>query len=365
MKTILLALFAAAAFNAGAVTFESPAANAVLTRSTALSGKCSGSADVKLYGDGIAKGKKISCRNRKYWEYSLENAFKNMKDGVITITVKQKTNTATRSFLKGSVAMPTPNPTPTPTPIPQPQPQHGVSTIDLKLWKITLPVDSSGGFSGGAVEVKNIPSDYQRAPYFVRNSDGSLTFSAPTDGATTSGSKYPRSELREMTASGANAAWTIEQGGYLEATLAVNEIPVKSDGSLGRVVIGQIHGPDDELNRLYYDKGQIYFVDDKAGSSQKETQFVLRSNSGAAASIPLNAKFDYSIQIRDGLQTVSVSYGGTVYSATETISSFWPGKALYFKAGIYVQVGKAGSGAGSIGTGKGTVTFYRLTPPTH
>ncbi|HMN68694.1 MAG TPA: polysaccharide lyase family 7 protein, partial [Bdellovibrionales bacterium] len=239
------------------------------------------------------------------------------------------------------------------------------ANFDLSLWKITLPVDSSGGFSGSAIEVKSIGAAYQKAPYFHTGADGGMVFMAPVEGATTSGSKYPRSELREMTASGGLAAWTAAQGGSLSATLAVNEVPMTSAGARGRVVIGQIHGPDDELCRLYYDNGRLYFYDDKAGSGLKETQFILKSNSGAETNIPLNAKFDYSILVTPTMMTVSAVHSGVVYSASEMLSSFWPGKSLYYKAGVYVQVGKAGSGAGTTGSGKGQTTFYRLTRPSH
>jgi hypothetical protein len=141
-------------------------------------------------------------------------------------------------------------------------------------------------------------------------------------------------------------------------------LPVVGSGK-GRVVIGQIHGPDDELCRLYYDNGQLYFYDDKSGPSQKELQYVLKSSSGASTNIPLNAPFEYSIVVANNALVVSAKYNGVTYSAADPISSFWPGKALYFKAGVYVQVGKPGSGAGTTGTGQGKVSFYKLAKPTH
>lgn len=237
------------------------------------------------------------------------------------------------------------------------------AAIDLSHWKLTLPVDSGGGTGGTAAEVKPIPQNYSNPPYFYTVSDG-LIFSAPTNGATTSGSPYPRSELRELNADGSNAAWGISDGGVLSATLAVNEVPKLSGGGDGRVIVGQIHGPKDELCRLYYDNGRLYFHDDKAGNG-KETKFVLKSNSGETTAIPLNASFSYTIRATSSQLEVTATYNGKTYLAAEPISSFWPGKPLYFKAGAYVQVGKPGSGAGSTGTGKGTVTFYALSIPSH
>ena len=87
--------------------------------------------------------------------------------------------------------------------------------------------------------------------------------------------------------------------------------------------------------------------------------------SGARPSFPLNAKFDYTITVANNALVVTAKYNGVTYSAADPISAFWPGKALYFKAGVYVQVGKPGSGAGTTGSGKGQVSFYRLDKPTH
>jgi hypothetical protein len=69
--------------------------------------------------------------------------------------------------------------------------------FDLSNWKITLPVDQSGTIIGTAQEIKSL-SGYQDLNYFYTGADGAMVFRAAVDGATTSGSKYARSELREM-----------------------------------------------------------------------------------------------------------------------------------------------------------------------
>ena len=86
-----------------------------------------------------------------------------------------------------------------------------------------------------------------------------MVFEASVDGATTQGSKYARTELREMDGH-EKAAWKLADGGTLTATLTVDETPFKDNGSPGRVVVGQIHGQDDELVRLYYEGGKVYFM---------------------------------------------------------------------------------------------------------
>jgi hypothetical protein len=109
--------------------------------------------------------------------------------------------------------------------------------FDLSNWKITLPVDSNGRFSGTAMEVKNL-SGYQHSKYFYTAADGAMTFVAPVEGATTSGSSYARSELREMNGT-ANAAWNLQTGGFMSATLEVDAAPNR-DGTGGKIVVGQI-----------------------------------------------------------------------------------------------------------------------------
>jgi len=236
--------------------------------------------------------------------------------------------------------------------------------FDLSVWKLTLPIDSDGEKSGVAAEVSPIPKNFQEAPYFTTGKDAAMVFQVPADGATTRGSHYPRSELRELTASGDEASWTTSKGGTMSATLAVNQLATATTGT-SRIVIGQIHGPDDELCRLYYDKGVLFFVDDKSGPGFKETKFVLKSSAGKPTKIPLNAKFSYTIKATRSTLSVSAVHNGVTYSATEPISNFWKDQALYFKAGVYSQVGKPGSGAGNTGTGYSRASFYNITKPSH
>jgi len=232
-------------------------------------------------------------------------------------------------------------------------------TIDLTNWSWTGPIDKDGKFKGTASIVKPIPKGFQKSPYFVQDDNG-ITFAAVVEGATTSGSNYARSELRELI-NGKEAAWKTDKDCSLEATLKVLEVPTKSkDKKPGRIVIGQIHGPKDELCRLYYDNGEIYFYDDKAGPSKKETKFELVDANGVTSNIKLGEQFEYTIKVSAGRLSVSVKHGLNVYNASEIIGPFWKGKACYFKAGVYLGVGKEGSGAGTVGTGKGIAQFNRI-----
>ena len=125
----------------------------------------------------------------------------------------------------------------------------------------------------------------------------------------------------------------------------------------GRIVIGQVHGPDDELCRLYFDNGVLYFNNDKAGASGKQESFPLKDEAGNLTSIALGESFSYTITADASRVIVTAVADGETFTASDTISSFWAGKELYFKAGVYVQVSTGGR---EIGTGTGTATFTSI-----
>lgn len=229
--------------------------------------------------------------------------------------------------------------------------------FNLANWKLTLPVDSSGGTTGTAAEVKSLGS-YQ-STWFETALDGAMQFTAPVNGATTSGSHYPRSELREMNGT-AEASWTLADGGEMRATVAIEDTPVKSDGTPGRMVIGQIHGESNELVRLYYEDGTVYFNNDLSGADNTEHIFQLKNAVGQSPDISIGEKFSYEIDTRNGVLEVGVNADGQDYTSTTTVNDIWDTDHFYFKAGAYNGVGRPGSGAGTVGTGEGKDSFYSL-----
>ncbi|MBM1173036.1 polysaccharide lyase family 7 protein [Microvirga arabica] len=224
--------------------------------------------------------------------------------------------------------------------------------FSLSDWKITLPIDSFGTISGTATEIKSL-SGYQHSSYFYTASDGAMVFYAPVDGATTSGSKYARSELREMKGV-AKAAWSLNEGGLLNATLEVDQAPIRFDGSAGRVVVGQIHGQNDELVRLYWENGSVYFVNDRAGSHNSETTFKLTNSIGQTPNVSLNERFSYIIDAKGDDLKVSVLADGQTYSSSTRINDVWDTDTFYFKAGTYLGVNE------TQGFGAGQTSFYAL-----
>src|ERR1043166_2284918 len=129
--------------------------------------------------------------------------------------------------------------------------------FDLSHWKLTLPVDSNGTNIGTAAEIQvaQMITGYTNALYFYTASDGAMLFWCPVDGASTSGSDYPRSELREMlNPSSTSVNWFAYGTHILTAQCKLTQIP-----SSKKVIIGQIHGfsTNIPLLKLQFNDGNI------------------------------------------------------------------------------------------------------------
>jgi len=192
------------------------------------------------------------------------------------------------------------------------------------------------------------------SPYFFTAADGGMVFKSPVDGGrTSSGARFPRSELREYFRGGeerrddgtlinvtgstennwvlgyqpddlelrSNAQNVGGRNGRLTGTLRVNKVTEtgRSD-DIGVTIIGQIHAESDEPLRLYYRKlpqnelGSIYFLheiredmDDEESTGRDGDdldEFVLVGSRSDNASNPVNGialdeLFSYEI-INDG-----------------------------------------------------------------
>lgn len=217
--------------------------------------------------------------------------------------------------------------------------------FDLSDWKLQLPVDAKGSFSGKAAEIKDLAG--YAGKWFGTGPDGAMVLSAPVDGATTGGSIYARSELREMDGS-KPAEWTLKEGGRLEATLEVDRAPRDADGTEGRIVIGQVHGGDSQLVRLYWNEGRIYYAtDDAPGSVGKDLHVDLHDAKGNVPNVGLNERFSYSIDVQGHDLQVSVVADGRTYTSSQKIDPSWDDNSFYFKAGTYLGAnGKDASGVG-------------------
>ncbi|KKW05846.1 MAG: Polyguluronate lyase [Candidatus Moranbacteria bacterium GW2011_GWE1_49_15] len=195
-------------------------------------------------------------------------------------------------------------------------PKYPSQVLDLSNWKQTLPT----GASKKPTEIKiDKLSTYSQNPYFQVNAKGDgVQFRAPVNGVTTSGSGYPRSELREMTGGGKSlASWSTVSGAHvMYIDQAITAVPKKKK----HVVAGQIHDSKDDVIviRLEYPK---LFVDINGKNGP-----VLDPN------YTLGKRFTVKFLAEGG--QIKVFYNGgknPVYSLNKKSSG------NYFKAGAYTQ----------------------------
>lgn len=208
------------------------------------------------------------------------------------------------------------------------EPAHATSkppaaTVSLNGWNLTLPVDSSGCQCGAATEIS--PATL-KSPWLVRNSDGSLTFWAPTKGAHTPHSLHPRTELVSRTDFTAGSGTHV-----LTATFVMQKLPSAND-----IMIGQIHGGGSSsaipLLMLHYrDNGQIVVV------TRKDPTVAGSTTATVLTGVPMNAAFSYTITQSGTKFTVTATYGSKHGSATITVPGSFRGMDVRFQAGDYQQ----------------------------
>ncbi|WP_350275937.1 polysaccharide lyase family 7 protein [Kribbella sp. HUAS MG21] len=222
-------------------------------------------------------------------------------------------NSLTEVQVWGSAPTNPPTNPPTKPPTNPPGGDVPAKVLDLTNWKVTLPT----GGDEKPTEIKQPAlATYTNDPLFKVVGNG-VQFRAPVNGVTTSGSSYPRSELREMTANGTkNAAWSSTSGTH---TLVVKEAFMKLPAGKPHVVGAQIHGGDDDVTVFRLEGSKLYVTDgDNPHHKLVTGNYVLGT--------PFEAKFVVS----GG--KVRAYYNGVLQT---TLSKSLSG--AYFKAGAYTQ----------------------------
>ena len=219
------------------------------------------------------------------------------------------------------------------------------NVLDLTNWKITLPIAATG--SSTAMEIKQPQlATYSIDPYFVANPGGAgVQFRAPVGGATTSGSSYPRSELREMTTSGTqNASWSTSSGKHtMTVTASATHLPaVKS-----QVVTAQIHDASNDVIEVVADGLRVnapgsYSICLRYNGATQSPCMDLYYKSGTAYTVRFNASGGHIKVLYNGVQK---------YDFKDNRSG------CYFKAGAYTQ---SNPSKGDAPTDYGNVIIYGL-----
>ena len=212
------------------------------------------------------------------------------------------------------------------------------SNFDLSHWKITLP-DASASEKSPAQLTAGFTNQY-----FFTGADGAMVFWCPVNGGTTSGSGYPRSELREMiNPADDNVNWTGYGSHVLTAQCKVTQQPPTSK----KVIIGQIHGFNaDPLIKLQSNNGKMEALVKTTPSGGTDVKYTF-------ATVGLNTNINYQIKVVDGLLTLTVNGLATNHNFFATDSA-WTNQPLYFKAGNYCQEASTNTTDGAL------VMFYSL-----
>lgn len=196
---------------------------------------------------------------------------------------------------------------------------HPAEILDLRNWKVTLPVDDPNRSGTQPLEVKQPDlATYAASPWFKTTStcDG-VQFRAPVNGTTTSGSSYPRSELREMANNGRdNAAWSSTSGTH---TMVIKQAIKNLPQDKPHVVAGQIHDGDDDVSVFRLEGSKLYITNGNTSHHKLVT-----------SNYRLGTKFEAKFVVSGG--KIRAYYNGVLQT---TITKSFSG--AYFKAGGYTQ----------------------------
>jgi hypothetical protein len=200
-------------------------------------------------------------------------------------------------------------------------------------WKLTLPT----GSSNSPTEITQ-PKLATYADANFRAATDHVLFTAKCGGVTTSGSGYPRSELREMRNGGKDkAAWANSSGTHIMSVdQAFTHLPVVKP----HVVASQIHGADDDITACRLEGSKLWITEGD------NTHFHLLT-----ASYVLGTRFTLQWTARPG----GIDFNYNSGAVTGTVPGNYSG--CYFKAGCYTQ---SSTSKGDSSSAYGEVAMYQL-----
>ncbi|WP_216648145.1 polysaccharide lyase family 7 protein [Isoptericola chiayiensis] len=215
--------------------------------------------------------------------------------------------------------------------------EYPAQQIDLTDWKVTLPT----GSDNSPTEILQPDlADFSAAPWFqVNDKCTGIQFRAPVDGVTTSGSGYPRSELREMTDDGTEkASWSTTSGTHtMTFRTDFNHLPEDKPHLVG----AQIHGGGDDVTVFRLEGTELYITDGDDSHHHLVTDDYQLNTVFEGKFVAANGQID--VYYNDELQT-------TIDSDEDE---------NYFKAGAYTQANCSNSSPCN-DTNYGQATLYKL-----
>jgi Alginate lyase/F5/8 type C domain len=191
--------------------------------------------------------------------------------------------------------------------------RYPADVLDLRNWYIGLPT----GAPESPTNVKQPAlATFSVDPWFVATPGCTgVQFRAAVNGVTTSGSSYPRSELRETSGS-SMASWSSTSGTH---TMTIRQQVQRLPSTKPHVVVGQIHDATDDVQVFRVEGSSLYLTNGNDAHYKLIT-----------GSLALNSDFEVRFVVGGG--QIKAYYNGTLVS---TIAKSFSG--AYFKAGAYTQ----------------------------
>lgn len=214
--------------------------------------------------------------------------------------------------------------------------------LNFTNWKITLPI----GEQKDATEIEQPElATYNIDPWFIVMPGGNgVRFRAAVNGATTSGSDYSRSELREMTNNGTEkASWSSIKGTHtMFLDQAITAVPkIKRD-----IVAGQIHDDNKDIILIRLDYPNLHIRVDGKNLHTLDSSYTL------------GKRFSIKFVVSDGQTKVYYNNSpNPVYTLDKKYSN------AYFKTGVYTQSNCSKEGSPSLcnDNNYGEVIVYQTT----
>jgi hypothetical protein len=215
--------------------------------------------------------------------------------------------------------------------------EYPAQVLDLAGWKVTMPTGSED--KPKEIEQPDLAT-FDETPWFqpTQGCTG-VAFRAPVNGITTSGSHYPRSELREMGPDGEPASWSSSSGTH---TFVVDEAFTALPQGRPNLVGAQIHDDSDDISVFRLEGSDLYVT---KGS---DPHFKL-----ITSNYVLGTRFEAKFVVSRG--TVAAFYNGALQ--TTFPASF---SDAYFKAGAYTQANCEEDGVPCSSSNYGETTIYGL-----
>lgn len=228
----------------------------------------------------------------------------------------------------------------TPPKAPAPAAPTPSSVLNLKNWKLTLPIDTGHAGKPDEITQPELAKFTNSAYFWLNSTHNGVIFQANVNGATTSNSGYPRSELREMTSTGQPASWSNSSGTHtMIIRQAITHLPVAKPD----VVAGQIHNSSDDVIEIRLLNKQLFV---KAGDKELGD---LNSN------YTLGTVFTVKVVAASGHIRV-------YYNDVQKVDYAKSGSGYYFKAGCYTQ---SNLSKGDLPVAYGQVEIYGLEVSHH